>query len=136
MNSIENQAAATEAAAAGGQSPLLTAALTLLSRNHSWTDLLDSLGRSGEVSWLGFLYSVVSVVFVTMLAPALKVFLLTLVAATLRITAFYFFGEENMGKVVGSEGYIYYAKVLLGNYLGYGPILHLLNRPQPDAQLL
>ena len=45
-------------------------------------------------------------------------------------------GEENMRKVVGSEGYMYYARVLLGNYLGYGPVLHLLNRPYPDVPFL
>ncbi|XP_053639832.2 uncharacterized protein [Cherax quadricarinatus] len=61
----------------------------------------------------------------TLLLPFLKIIIVTLIAFTLRTLCIALFGERTMARIVGSEGYIYYASIVLSKYIGYGPVTRL-----------
>lgn len=92
---------------------------------------LSSLQRSNneELELGAVLFTIISIIVASIFVPIIKLSAATFIAAAFRTTAFFIFGEDAMARIVGDEGYIHYAYLLIKHYVGFGPLLTLSNNP-------
>ncbi|XP_045605116.1 uncharacterized protein [Procambarus clarkii] len=118
-------------AASSEKDPLVTNELTtilkalLMTLMPSLTDEEAMMGLGGEARAAG-LWSIIWPVIYNLLSifllPLVKITIMTLISLTFRTLCIAFFGEHTMAKIVGSEGYIYYAVIMVSNYIGFTPV--------------
>ncbi|XP_037804633.1 uncharacterized protein LOC119598972 [Penaeus monodon] len=84
---------------------------------------------SAALPWSQAAFTLMAIMFAVVFVPLFKITASVVLAAAFRATSFMIFSPATMAKIVGSEGYIYYAQILVKHYVGFGPFFTLFTNP-------
>ncbi|XP_047488856.1 uncharacterized protein LOC125039140 [Penaeus chinensis] len=84
---------------------------------------------SATLPWSRAAFTLIAIIFGAVFVPLFKITASIVLAAAFRAATFLIFSPGTMAKIVGSEGYIYYAQILVKHYVGFGPFFALFTNP-------
>ncbi|XP_042887366.1 uncharacterized protein LOC122263111 [Penaeus japonicus] len=89
----------------------------------------ESRDTDVDLPWGQVLFTLATIMFAVVFVPLFKITASVVLAAAFRAFSFLVFSPATMAKIVGSEGYIYYAQILVRHYVGFGPFFTLFSNP-------
>ncbi|XP_027224859.1 uncharacterized protein [Penaeus vannamei] len=84
---------------------------------------------TAALPWSQAAFTLMAIIFAAVFVPLFKITASIFLAAAFRATSFLIFSPAAMAKIVGSEGYLYYAQILVRHYVGFGPFFTLFTNP-------
>ncbi|XP_066952678.1 uncharacterized protein [Macrobrachium rosenbergii] len=74
----------------------------------------------GEIPFGTLIYLIISIAVYGFMVPFLRIGAATFIAAAFKVISILVFGHEEMDRMVGTEGYIYYGYIILKQFWEYG----------------